>query len=67
MGEDARITDVEIETMRALMEEKQKWNLEVMTKWRKANGIVESKPLIEVSEEFSAVLIDSDVDDEIPF
>tara|TARA_R110002096_G_C14448018_1_gene711292 strand:- start:76 stop:930 length:855 start_codon:yes stop_codon:yes gene_type:complete len=67
MGEDARLTDVELETMKALMEEKQKWNREVMTKWRKANGIVESKPLSEVSEEFSAVLIDSDVDDEIPF
>ena len=56
--------------MKALKEEKDSWNADVMSQWRKKNGIVESNPLAEVTEEMSAVLIDNDddfKDDQIPF
>lgn len=65
---DAQLTDVELETMKALMEEKAIWNEEVMTKWRKKNGIVEAAAMAEVGEEFSAVVLEeNDMDDDIPF
>tara|TARA_R110000787_G_scaffold63552_1_gene142970 strand:- start:1396 stop:2232 length:837 start_codon:yes stop_codon:yes gene_type:complete len=70
VSEENKLTDVEFETLKALKEEKDSWNADVMSQWRKKNGIVESSPLAEVTEEMSAVLIDNDddfKDDQIPF
>jgi hypothetical protein len=65
-GKESPLTVDEKKTLYGLVENREAWNEEVMSKWRKKNGLNVSK--MQTVEEVDAVVIDNDgPDDQIPF
>jgi len=65
-GKDSPLTVDERRTLYGLVEDRDSWNEDVMSKWRKKNGLNVSK--MQTVEDVGAVVINDIVpDDEIPF
>jgi hypothetical protein len=65
-GKDSPLTVDEKNTLYGLVKNRNSWNENVMSKWRKKNGLNVSK--MQTIEEVNAVVIDNDgPDDRIPF
>ena len=56
----------EYETLKGLQEWRTDYNDDIMSKWRKKNGMNVSKVAAEATN-VDAVVIDPEMDDEIPF
>ena len=69
MGKESPIMEspTEYETLKGLMEWRQEYNDDIMSKWRKKNGMNVSKTLATEAIEVAAVVIEPEMDDEIPF
>jgi hypothetical protein len=69
MGKESPIMEnpTEYETLKGLMEWRQEYNDDIMSKWRKKNGMNVSKTLEAEAIEVAAVVIEPEMDDEIPF
>jgi hypothetical protein len=65
-GKDAALTQEELDTLRAIDEDRKSWNDDVMAKWRKKNGLNVTK-VAEAAKVVDAVIIEPDMDDTIPF
>ena len=57
----------EYETLKGLMEWRQEYNDDIMSKWRKKNGMNVSKTLEAEAIEVAAVVIEPEMDEKIPF
>ena len=69
MGKESPIMEspTEYETLKGLMEWRQEYNDDIMSKWRKKNGMNVSKTLATEAIEVAAVVIEPEMDDKIPF
>jgi hypothetical protein len=66
-GEESPLSDDEEKTIYAIDETRTAWNDRVMSIWRKKNGMNVSKSLATEAIEVAAVVIEPEMDDEIPF
>ena len=69
MGKESPIMEnpTEYETLKGLMEWRQEYNDDIMSKWRKKNGMNVSKTLEAEAIEVAAVVIEPEMDEKIPF
>jgi len=66
-GKESPLSDDEEKTIYAIDETRTAWNDRVMSIWRKKNGMNVSKSLATEAIEVAAVVIEPEMDDEIPF
>jgi hypothetical protein len=66
-GKESPLSDDEEKTIYAIDETRTAWNNKVMGIWRKKNGMNVSKSLATEAIEVAAVVIEPEMDDEIPF
>jgi len=69
MGKASPIMEnpAEYETLKGLMGWRQEYNDDIMSRWRKKNGMNVSKTLATEAIEVAAVVIEPEMDDKIPF